>query len=80
MNIPVAWRLPCLVSTRLCGAFAEPTFGSEASPFLPCPLPPPGREAPTAYRPRCPESTAFYRLVMDHFDRFAVKHRAVVDT
>jgi hypothetical protein len=32
------------------------------------------RETPTVYRPRRPERTAFYRMVMDHFDRFAHRH------
>ncbi len=32
------------------------------------------REAPAPYRPRRPETTAFYRVVEEHFDNFALVH------
>ena len=32
------------------------------------------RETPALYRPRRPEQTAFYRLVRDHFEVFALVH------
>ena len=35
---------------------------------------------PTVYRPRRPERTPFYRLVMDHFGRFARLHEELFES
>ena len=36
-------------------------------------------ERSTVYRPRCPERTPFYRLVMDHFDLFVRHHEELFE-